>query len=606
MSLDDASKKLKGKYSHVIATTKNHQKVKNPGKPSEQPPCDRFRVVLLLSRPVVGEASYRKLIGRVRKDLFPTSDRQCLNPGRLFYSCTEIMVRDSSGPIEVDEMLTGSPMVNEEAGTRREISKVKGNLAKATLKFIVDGAPPGHWHEAILKASMDLCQKGYSKEEALIKLTTPTEISGNLGYLSRQDNEAIEWAYSRPYGDIATSRILSKNMNLDELHALCAPYLDENFLVYRENDGGFRTFEKSSRNEVIGQKSEEGLEESIARFLRDKTGSIPTANVIRSAIKTWRLYCDKIQTEPVPVLFRGQEGHCFRRIDDLPSEGPITAWTEFLLRISDPEFFMAFYWSVFVPENTNRRILYLTGDGQDGKSTILKVMGTPLGAACASINNTAIRNPKFLLPSICNASLVIYPDCKNSKFLMSELVRNITSGDVCTIEEKFQPIYSKEIRVRLAIASNIEPEITGQRSDTSRLAWIKVSRSQNTDDPNWERKLREQWPHFLWECKRTYDQICPHNGDIPINNRTKMLVATSSADFESLFADIFEEEFLLDPLASVTGNDLRLILRGYNIANTNHQSDFHRWLKREKGIEKDRKSGSTKYIGICKLKLPNS
>lgn len=46
----------------------------------------------------------------------------------------------------------------------------KGDLAKATLKFIVFGAPAGQWHALMFKACMDLKQQGYSFDEAWEKL----------------------------------------------------------------------------------------------------------------------------------------------------------------------------------------------------------------------------------------------------------------------------------------------------------------------------------------------------------------------------------------------------------------------------------------------------
>jgi hypothetical protein len=52
----------------------------------------------------------------------------------------------------------------------------RGDLAKATLKFILFGAEPGTWHAQLFKAAMDLKQQGYEYEEALEKL----ESSGHV------------------------------------------------------------------------------------------------------------------------------------------------------------------------------------------------------------------------------------------------------------------------------------------------------------------------------------------------------------------------------------------------------------------------------------------
>lgn len=76
--------------AHVIGTTKSHQVVKG-----DAPACDRFRVALLLERPVTQLADYehimRTLIGK-----YP-ADPAAKDGARFFYPCRQIVAHDADG-----------------------------------------------------------------------------------------------------------------------------------------------------------------------------------------------------------------------------------------------------------------------------------------------------------------------------------------------------------------------------------------------------------------------------------------------------------------------------------------------------------------------------
>jgi hypothetical protein len=67
----------------------------------------------------------------------------------------------------------------------------KGELAKSTLKFILEGAAPGTWHAQFYKAAMDLKQNNYEFEEALEKLE-----SGGLELDDTHDIPQLEDVYA--------------------------------------------------------------------------------------------------------------------------------------------------------------------------------------------------------------------------------------------------------------------------------------------------------------------------------------------------------------------------------------------------------------------------
>ena len=96
---------------------------------------------------------------------------------------------------------------------------------------------------------------------------------------------------------------------------------------------------------------------------------------------------------------------------------------------------------------------------------------------------------RWLLSTVYGKRFVAWPDCKNPKFCMSEVLRNVTSGDGVTVEYKGQAPFSTDMYLKLIVGSNHEPEITGAGADKSRLLRIDVKENAaNKNDVTWEKK----------------------------------------------------------------------------------------------------------------------
>lgn len=100
-----------------------------------------------------------------------------------------------------------------------------------------------------------------------------------------------------------------------------------------------------------------------------------------------------------------------------------------------------------------------------------------------------VRRPVSTGPCSSGKRLAVYPDCKNSKVGMSELLRNVTSGDPVSVEFKNKDPFTAALRIKLLIGANEKPEVTTGPADTSRLIYIEVGKSKNTDDPTWKERL---------------------------------------------------------------------------------------------------------------------
>lgn len=312
----------------------------------------------------------------------------------------------------------------------------------------------------------------------------------------------------------------------------------------------------------------------------------------------------RVVTEmPLAIRFSDDPGLCFRRIRFKLEEGPTPAWDEYTQRLSDPGFYKAFIWSVFELKNKGRQFMWLRGGGQDGKSVTNSVISELLGNASKPMSDSlAIKPNQFAYTEFLSARLIVYPDAKIVDFPKSEFLRVVTSPfDTARCEIKNGATLSAIIGAKLIIASNFEPRVTGDRADQSRLVWIQVAPSKNTNDPNWSVRLRAELPAFLWACREAYNKLCADCGDIATMAETKALALEASEADELVYRDLMESCFVLDSKASVTGDEFRKVLKFYLNGSAKTQADFVLWLVRTHKVEKVRKHQGYVYAGI-KLK----
>jgi hypothetical protein len=146
-----------------IATSKSHQREKPKGA-KVMPPCDRFRVVVPLSRPLHSDADFKATWFETRR-LFPKADEACKDAARFYFPCREVVAEFEGNPFPAKEAEVATSGWKPVSITSPPGEK--GRLARATLDFIAMGAPDTQWHLALFKAATDLKEQLYSREEAI-------------------------------------------------------------------------------------------------------------------------------------------------------------------------------------------------------------------------------------------------------------------------------------------------------------------------------------------------------------------------------------------------------------------------------------------------------
>jgi phage/plasmid primase-like uncharacterized protein len=323
-----------------------------------------------------------------------------------------------------------------------------------------------------------------------------------------------------------------KKISAKELKSLCRK-VNEKFKIYHTAQASlvYMVVDKD-RKEVVACMNDEMIIKEIRKLLR--CGVAKGYKVY----KAWRSDPElELDVEPKTFTWANEDTWSFKKLDFIPKEGEFPAWQEFLNRLSGPEEFKAFVWSIFEPKNRSRQFVYLYDmNGQGGKSTVIRVLGKVFGNSFGAITNTMVTGGgnRWLISTLYGKRFVAWADCKNPKFCMSEILRNVTSGDNVMVEYKGQAPFSTEMYLKLIVGSNHEPEITGAGADKSRLIRIDVEKNTaNKDDLGWEERLHQELAAFLFACREKYEKLCPNHGNIAISETTSELIDAATDGVEA-------------------------------------------------------------------------
>lgn len=297
--------------------------------------------------------------------------------------------------------------------------------------------------------------------------------------------------------------------------------------------------------------------------------------------------------------------------------GPHPSWDSFTARLSHPEIFKAYLWSIFDPKNDGRQALWIRGEGMDGKSSIVNAISTFLGRDHVfSIGQDSI-DQRWFFSSTYGKRLGIYMDCMNLQLLRKEKIKSILGGDTVEIDEKNEKIFSAKVRSKLIVLSNYPAHINyNDKSELTRLIYLTVKTYSDTKgDPNFEPSLVSELPHFLHSCREVYPELCPKGSQITVPQDMHELIQRHCA---SLDADLIEEfigaTLEIKPDTFITKLELTKLLKEFFKANhaTNVASfSFENLLKKLKdgGMREGRvlKSGISykAYIGIGVINSKN-
>jgi len=579
----------------IVGTTLNHQKQKGA-----EPPMDRFRVVVPVSTPFSNAAQFQQNIEQLVMQVLPFVDQiAAVDFARCFAHSPKIMHI-------------------QEQGTSWQVKPYNKELGSVLTKelcdrFYINTPLSGEgFNTALYKAAAAWHTAGYTEQEFVDFfeqfIVNPEYYADGLGEADKADLATIRSAYrgeprkgGRRQWKVSAAAPGAHNPGQDEEQFIARVVTEEmpkHLAKYNTPEAKMLFHIKSYEDKTVELViNPEFLFENVIRdaILKPLDVERATTGFAKKCMKEWEER--SISLEKMPVSFALKEDTscwAYEKVALSLETGETPAWDEFLTRCSSPDDFLAWVWSVYEMRHTGRQALWLYGhNGEDGKSTVLKVIAKSLKSAACGIEDRNL-DTTFGLSLLYGKRLAVYSDCLNTNFLMKGLVRNITTGDVTTVEFKGKTPISAPIYLRLAIASNLEPVINNVNAESSRLLLISV-KANSSKSANWENRLEGELPRLLNRARLAYKEKCPDHSNIRVSQVVLEDVQLAAATGGEQFNTLFEEHFTYvgDYSKYVKGSELIKILQEARISGP-AAGRFREFLT-TKGVEKTRVMGSTAY-----------
>lgn len=278
----------------------------------------------------------------------------------------------------------------------------------------------------------------------------------------------------------------------------------------------------------------------------------------------------------MPVIYTNDPNTaCFHFFDlekAKQAEGEYPAWEEFTSRLTteEAEAFKGFVWSIFDAKNRGRQCLYILDKGFSGKSAVVNAIASAIGTDLhAALSKESLSN-QFAFSKIWDKRFVTIGDNKNPNLIRSQAMHSMLGGDIVDVEYKGRDPFPARLMCKVFVASNIPLQIDAKaRNEVTRVLPLKPDDSPETlvarglvavnkdgtpkmtaggnliplGDPDWEEKLKEQFPAFLASCYPVYQRVCPRGMEIIIPEKSAETLIAFDEDRAALFEEILEQHF---------------------------------------------------------------
>ena len=272
-----------------------------------------------------------------------------------------------------------------------------------------------------------------------------------------------------------------------------------------------------------------------------------------------------------PLLFEGQspERFTYRRlpISNEPLAICPAPFKELLSRMAtDGARSVELWLGSLLDENSDRsQYLVLYGPGNNGKSSLVDGLVSVLGRAAISMSSGDFLN-RFGLGEAGGARLLAFDDNNNASFMTTGDFKRVTGSKTLKVERKGKDSYRTRNNLKILIACNRLPELSGDMADMRRNVLVRIDTYSGgkTDegkvkpgrDGAWVRRLQEAMPDVLRYCYTEWMAYRAAHGtdQVPVTKETEDEVYNVS--MEAQVEDFMGTYLMVDDAGKLRPADL--------------------------------------------------
>lgn len=376
-----------------------------------------------------------------------------------------------------------------------------------------------------------------------------------------------------------------------EQQKLATKAILKNVVAYVDNTGAKTFFAIDQATNTARNMTLDQVVDGLAKGFEDAGIHGFMFPKLSELAKTWSLTAPRINEIPPSVTTHDDE-LAFIRINTskLDASLPTPTWDHFIENCGENGgALMAFTWSVFTREAYHSQYLFLKGDGKNGKGSYVRWLQNLVSndnyQAYAALDASNERWPAMLI----GKRLGVFNEINNTAIVMSSQFKQITGGDVVTINPKNVKAFSAKLDTLFVLTTNNDIMITGSEAEKRRAIIINLTPSDKVIS-NYEANLEAETWGFLAKCKQKFEEL--------YDNEMKR-IACNYKDFEEeaeateehlefVFNEIFEYE---EGAQEVTADDFHRLVGERFKPNSFDFKNFKTYVKRKYNVIKVRESG---------------
>lgn len=181
-------------------------------------------------------------------------------------------------------------------------------------------------------------------------------------------------------------------------------------------------------------------------------------------------------------------------------------WHEQLSRMNNRLAFLCYIGSTLDLRSKPQQYLWMHGDGQDGKSSILKVLKKVFGGA-ALVTDWPSHPNNFYTSRFEGRRLLLVDEEPGGICVRSDLWKRITGSDTISIEPKGKQPYEIRNNLLIIVGSNFRPSTKAKKADLRRLIICDVKTFDGIPFARFDEHLLEEFSDFMSLCQILWDRF---------------------------------------------------------------------------------------------------
>ena len=187
-------------------------------------------------------------------------------------------------------------------------------------------------------------------------------------------------------------------------------------------------------------------------------------------------------TMPFPVILTNDMNEdAFNYINISPEvlkSGPTPNFDGFLTSVHEDvrDMFMACIYSTVHAKAFHPLVVWMHGEGSNGKSKFFEALGRYVGESFYSPIDSQTFKSDFGLDEVIGSRLLVFGDCQNNRLINYPAMHAITGGDQVSVRRKGLSAVKVKFRAQAFVAANIPPAINlNNINETRRILYIPMT-----------------------------------------------------------------------------------------------------------------------------------